>query len=297
MQNMQITMISLDLVEYDPNQPRKNKPQSDVNSLANSIALKGLRNPPHYRSDGNGGYIVINGETRTRACKQLGWTEIPCIVMDETDEKEIFIAQVLDNVVRFDMGVMDTIKAYQRSLDLGVPVTDCAKSFGISVSTIEKDLPLINLPKGLQKEVDQKSVSKEVARKLAELHDENFSDAEIMSAWKHSKRAPSAEGQIKRLEVWKTTHQGENTILDDAKEDTDIADRRKYGKAVSQLLTTIGKFSKREDFVSTPEIFMQGAMMHLTKEIKSGQFKVDLNHCYKVLDEIKAGLTTYEAHK
>jgi ParB-like chromosome segregation protein Spo0J len=46
---MQITAIPLDKVEYDSDQPRRNKPQIDVNALANSIALKGLLNPIHAR--------------------------------------------------------------------------------------------------------------------------------------------------------------------------------------------------------------------------------------------------------
>ena len=295
-----VFLIPLDKVVPDPKQPRENFPQASINELARSMITEGqLDSIKVHPANGDGTHIILDGERRYRAANVNGWKEIKAeIVSNKTTAAEIFKAQIVHNVVRDNMSIMERVHAYNRAIhEHGVSITDLAKSFGVTVSTIEADLPLANLPKELQRDVDQKEMSKEIGRKLATLHDDGFSDAKIKAAWKDIRRAPSVEGQSKRLEVWKTVQDGENTALDNAKEDTDIADRRKYGKAVSQLLTGIGKFSKREDFVSTPEIFMQGAMMHLTKEIKSGQFKVDLNHCYKVLDEIKAGLTTYEAHK
>lgn len=54
----------------------------EVSELAESIARHGLLQPVivHERSPGN--YIVVAGNLRLAACRQLGWSEIPCVLSD-----------------------------------------------------------------------------------------------------------------------------------------------------------------------------------------------------------------------
>lgn len=291
---MQITMIPLDRVVPDPGQPRQNFPQSHINALAESIKTRGLRNPIHVRpSNGDGTYPLINGECRTRAFTQLGEKEIPAIIFETEDDAKVFMDQIMDNVVRKDMDIMETVEAYQKALDMDVAVTDLAKAFGISVGTIEKDLPLLKLPKSLQRDLDQKVLSKEIGRKLADLHP-SYSHDKIQDAWKYVRRAPSTEGQVKRLEVWKTQEGQGKTDLELTKDETTAKERKKFAGAVGRFMGHFTTFSKK---VSENSNFLTGAMYGLHNQIGSGQFGKDLDHAQKILDQVKDALKEYEAHK
>lgn len=59
--------ISLDLVDFDENQYRKDKSGYDLKKLADSIKAKGLIHFPVYEKQQNGRYLVNVGEMRTRA--------------------------------------------------------------------------------------------------------------------------------------------------------------------------------------------------------------------------------------
>jgi len=290
--------VLVDKVVFDPGQPRKNKPQSHINSLAESISKEGLEYAPHVLPpNGDDHYIVHTGECRTRAIKDvLKWREMPVIVRFDLATKSAedrFILQIVENVVRKDMDIMETIEAYHKALDHGVTISDLAKAFGVSVSTIEKDLPLVHLPETLQRDIDQKSLSKEIARKLADLHPE-FTQDEIKDAWKHVKRAPSADGQSKRLEVWKTQKAQGKTELELAKEDTSHKDRKKFARAVGQFMNQFVSFQEK---INKEPALLSGAMYALTDQIKSGTFQKDLESCQKTLDKVKEALAEFEAHK
>ena len=61
--------IAIDEVVVNPDQPRREFKDEDIESLAASIQAVGLIHPPAVRSLGeNRGYELIAGERRLRAC-------------------------------------------------------------------------------------------------------------------------------------------------------------------------------------------------------------------------------------
>lgn len=54
----------------------------EVAELAESIARHGLLQPVIVREEAPGKYIVVAGTLRLAACRQLGWSHIPCIIRD-----------------------------------------------------------------------------------------------------------------------------------------------------------------------------------------------------------------------
>src|SRR5690606_33727963 len=57
------------------------RPLRDVDELADSIREVGLLNPITVTPDS----VLIAGLHRLEACRRLGWTEIPCIVVEMQD--------------------------------------------------------------------------------------------------------------------------------------------------------------------------------------------------------------------
>ena len=73
-------------IRPNPSQPRKIFREQALEELAESIRQHGVLQPLSVRRVGNA-YELIAGERRLRAAKMAGLTEIPCIVMNMTDQE------------------------------------------------------------------------------------------------------------------------------------------------------------------------------------------------------------------
>jgi ParB/RepB/Spo0J family partition protein len=88
---------------------RHRRDLGDIDSLARSIADVGLLHPIVIRKDG----VLIAGERRLTACKQLGWSEIPVTVVDLG---EIVRGELAENAERKDF-LPSEIDAIRRALE------------------------------------------------------------------------------------------------------------------------------------------------------------------------------------
>jgi len=70
----------------NPGQPRKNFDETELQELADSIKTYGIIQPVIAANAGDGTYIIIAGERRTRAAKLAGLDEVPVIIRDYTDQ-------------------------------------------------------------------------------------------------------------------------------------------------------------------------------------------------------------------
>lgn len=173
-----ISLIDLDLIEPDPNQPRKIFDEESIKSLAQSIQEKGLLQPILVRKEGEK-YLIISGERRYRAFKYLGKSSMPCIVKDIKSEKDIRAIQIIENLQREDISQIERAKALRELIAnaLGIKedgvlpllekykfdrlseeekeaLENVVKPIGKSVRTIERWIKLLTLPEEIQKKID-----------------------------------------------------------------------------------------------------------------------------------------------
>jgi ParB family chromosome partitioning protein len=73
-----------------------------VAELAESIAQVGLLQPIGVRPDGT----LVYGYHRLEACKQLGWTEIPAVVVDG-DDSHAELAEITENLIRNELTLLE----------------------------------------------------------------------------------------------------------------------------------------------------------------------------------------------
>ena len=97
-----IETLPLREIEPDPSQPRKTFDEEALGELAASIAEHGLLQPIAVRPQGLGGYSIVAGERRWRACRMAGLTEVPVVVKDVSDEQAMELALV-ENLQREDL--------------------------------------------------------------------------------------------------------------------------------------------------------------------------------------------------
>ena len=74
--------VMLKISEIEPNrsQPRKDFDENSLSDLAQSISQHGLLQPLLVRPLPIGGYQIVAGERRYRACRMAGLTEVPVTI-------------------------------------------------------------------------------------------------------------------------------------------------------------------------------------------------------------------------
>ena len=109
------SVVDINKVEPNRDQPRKNFDEDALEELADSIRQVGLIQPIVVQ-DRKGYYEIIAGERRWRACKKAGLKEIPVIIRNFT-EQEIVEISIIENIQREDLNPIEEAMAYKRLLE------------------------------------------------------------------------------------------------------------------------------------------------------------------------------------
>ena len=165
-----ILEINLDEIRSNPHQPREYFDEEALNELAESIKDHGIIEPIIVKKSIRG-YDLVAGERRTKAARIAGLETIPAIVRDFTDQQMMEIA-LIENIQREDLSPIEEAIAYKNYIDsTGYTQEDVANKFGKSRSYITNLLGLLSLPKYVQKEVTNGSISMSHARVLSKMDD------------------------------------------------------------------------------------------------------------------------------
>ena len=145
-----ITRIPMDMVEANPFQPRMNFDLEALEELAESIKVFGLIQPITVRTNPSGGYQIISGERRFRACRMAGMTSIPAYVRDADDQGMLEMALV-ENIQRQDLDPVETALSYQRLMEeCALTQEQMADRVGKKRATVANTLRLLKLPVKVQ---------------------------------------------------------------------------------------------------------------------------------------------------
>ena len=145
-----IQMVDMQEIVPGPND-RHIFDDAGIAALAANIAEHGLIQPITVRwFDGAGCYQIVAGERRYRACKSLGWSEIPAFVKDLSDEEASAI-MLAENVSRQDLDPIDEGLAYSyRMSTYGRTIEQVAAEAGATTIRVKFRLKLLNLRVDLQ---------------------------------------------------------------------------------------------------------------------------------------------------
>ncbi len=167
-----ITLLKMELLTPNPNQPRKIFNESSLNELATSIKEYGVLNPVLVRKKDNL-YEIIAGERRYRAAKIVGLTEIPVIIKDISDDKVSEIA-LIENIQRENITPIEEAKTYDTIIKTTkMTERQLSEYIGKSQPAIANKLRLLKLPEKVQEAINKKQISEKHARTLLTVKDEN----------------------------------------------------------------------------------------------------------------------------
>jgi ParB family chromosome partitioning protein len=144
-------LIPLERIFPDPHQPRKSFDDEALQDLSQSLKQHGLLNPILVKPI-NKGYQIIAGERRWRAAKLIPLKEIPCSVLQTSNDTVCQEIALIENIQRESLNPMEEAEAL---FELAQHYThqELAERIGKKRSTLSNTLRLLELPPSLQKAV------------------------------------------------------------------------------------------------------------------------------------------------
>lgn len=163
-----LIQVAVKEVTTSPYQPRQEFDEMELRELAGSIHEVGLIQPIVVRRVETG-YELVAGERRLRACKLLGLTEIPALLM-ELDDKQVAALSLIENLQRKDLNYFEEALAYARLInDFGLTQEEVAQKVGKSQSAIANKLRLLKISPNVRKLISTDALSERHVRALLKL--------------------------------------------------------------------------------------------------------------------------------
>ncbi|MDC1275805.1 ParB/RepB/Spo0J family partition protein, partial [Ascidiaceihabitans sp.] len=158
--------VPIEQIEANPDQPRKQFVQGDLDDLAASIKEKGVIQPLIVRVLDSGRYQIVAGERRWRASQMAKLHKLPVVVRQFSDAEVLEVA-IIENIQRADLNPMEEAVGYRQLMDrFGHTQEKMAEALGKSRSHIANLLRLLNLPSDVIELVRSGELSSGHARAL-----------------------------------------------------------------------------------------------------------------------------------
>lgn len=199
----EILEVDINNVIANPDQPRTQFNQKELDELADSIKRNGLLQPILVCQKDDG-YEVIAGERRLRACKIAGMKKIPIIVKETNKNKKMEIA-LIENIQREDLNPMEEAYSYKKIIEAqGISHSELASIVSKARSTITNSLRLLDLPELAQKYLYENKMSAGHARAI-------LSVSTQLGKEKLTKKIVEDKITVREAETLANLYNGQNT--------------------------------------------------------------------------------------
>lgn len=168
------SVMTLSVNEVEPNreQPRKEFDENALSELSKSIEQNGVIQPILVRPVTGGTYQIVAGERRWRAARMAGLTEVPVIIREMSDEEAAVFA-LIENLQREDLNPIEEAVGIRSLIDeFGMTQDEAADRVGKSRVTVTNTLRLLKLPENILSMVAKGKITAGHARALISLEDE-----------------------------------------------------------------------------------------------------------------------------
>lgn len=140
------TLLSLNDIEPNREQPRKYFDEEALSELADSIAKHGVIQPLLVRPLSDGGYQLIAGERRWRASRMAGLSEVPVVIREMSDQQAAELA-LIENLQREDLNPIEEAEGFKLLMEkYNFTQEQAAERVGKSRPAVTNALRLLALP-------------------------------------------------------------------------------------------------------------------------------------------------------
>jgi len=159
-------LVPIEKVVANPDQPRRQFLQEDLDDLTASIKEKGVLQPLIVRPRDGDMYEIVAGERRWRAAQAAQLHEVPVLIRDYSDVEMMEVA-IIENIQRSDLNAMEEAQSYKQLMErFGHTQEKMAEALGKSRSHIANLVRLLHLPEDVRALVNDRKLSAGHARAL-----------------------------------------------------------------------------------------------------------------------------------
>jgi len=192
------SMIRLDSIETNEDQPRKDFDELALQELALSIQSYGIIQPVTVRPVQNGKYQIISGERRYRAAMLAGLHEIPAFVRT-VDEINALQMALVENIQRENLNAIEIAFTYQRLVnECNLSHEELSVKVGKERATVTNYLRLLRLTKEVQQAIVDKQISMAHARTLVSVENMDIQKKILKEVIKNQLSVRNTEAIVKK---------------------------------------------------------------------------------------------------
>jgi len=231
--------VEVEKITPNPQQPRREFNEEELQSLADSIRRYGVLQPltvtkkeidlPHGRKVE---YELLAGERRLRASKLAGFSQVP-VIIKEADSREKLELALIENVQREDLNPIEEAEAYKKLTDdFQLTQEEVSSRVGKSREVVANKLRLLTLPRDVQLYIADSLLSEGHGKVLLSVENPErvrmYAKEAIRSGW-------SVRALEENIQKSMRPHQSEERMVDPQLE--------RYKKLVEEELGTAVTFS------------------------------------------------------
>lgn len=230
-------LVRLSDVYPDPDQPRKVFDDEALKGLAESIKVRGVKQPISVQAkDENGKYRINHGERRWRASKLAKVREIPVFIDDSSTDYD----QMAENLDREDLTATEIAEFIAKRLALKDSKKQIAERLGKSPSWVTNYNALNEMSEPVQVLWDKGAISD--ARVVMDLNKGIAKDPSLLeSLGEHNEANPITREIVKSITSPTSTKAGDVPLVTKSNKETSVSD---YDIALCVLTTASKALSK-----------------------------------------------------
>ena len=203
------TMVDIDKVEPNKEQPRKNFDEDALLELSESIKQFGILQPLLVQ-DKDTYYEIIAGERRWRAAKLAGLKKVPVIIKKLTDQ-EIVEISLIENIQRENLNPIEEAIAYKRLLtEFNLKQDEVAERVSKSRTAVTNSMRLLKLNEKVQQMLVDEMLTTGHARALLGIEDQEEQYVIAQKIFDEKMSVRDIEKLVQKLQ--KETSEKEKTV-------------------------------------------------------------------------------------
>jgi ParB family chromosome partitioning protein len=165
-----VLFLPVEAIVPNPNQPRRQFSQPELEALAASIQALGVLQPLTVRRR-DGQWELVAGERRLRAARLAGLTQVPCLSV-QVDGQSSSLLALVENLQRQDLDFWEEALALHHLMDTYcLSQEEVARRIGKSQSAVANKLRLLKLPDQVLTTLRDGGCTERHARALLRLSD------------------------------------------------------------------------------------------------------------------------------
>ncbi len=172
--NKDAAHIPTEKIGPDPEQPREEFDQDELEKLAESLRTRGQLQPiTVYWEERRGQYMLVCGERRWRAAKLAGIPTMTATILAAAPAAgERLALQCIENLLRSDLRPLEEAKAYRQLMSLNAwSAAQLSRELSVSESKVTRALSLLELPEPVQGQVEGGVLPPATAYEISKIDD------------------------------------------------------------------------------------------------------------------------------